>query len=81
MATMALIEGHKDSTDRTIDEVYEMARNSLMEVARLTEEHDIFMEEHERLKQYVYTYVSYLPARFTPKEKEEKKENVKTEND
>ena len=33
-------------------------------------------EEHDRLKQYVYTYVSYLPNRVTPKEeKKEEKEN------
>ena len=52
------------------------ADDAYMQVSILNSRLKNLAEEHERLKQYVYTYVSYLPNRVTPKEeKKEEKEN------
>lgn len=61
--------------ENAVDEVTDAyAQVSLLD-ARLKN----LAEEHDRLKQYVYTYVSYLPNRVNNTPKEEKKEEKENE--
>lgn len=52
------------------------ATDAYTQVSILTARLKSLAEEHDRLKQYVYTYVSYLPNRVnTPNEEKEEKED------
>jgi hypothetical protein len=77
MATFALMTSKEEAFDKTTHETAEEAYRTAQQTANRV---DALSREQERLKQYVYSYVSYLPGRLTPK-KEEENTDGKHEND
>lgn len=77
MATFALMSSKEEAFDKTTHDTAEEAYRTAQQTANRV---DALSREQERLKQYVYTYVSYLPGRLTPKKEEENKD-AEHEND
>lgn len=78
--TWTIIDGK--ATD-WYESVLKEAQNAQLDAQTALARLQVLTEEHNRLKQYTYSYVSYLPNRITAKnaiEKEEKEEDgVNTE--
>lgn len=80
IVTWTIIDGK--ATD-WYESVLKEAQNAQLDAQTALARTQVLTEEHDRLKQYIYSYVSYLPNRITAKnaiEKEEKEEDgVNTE--
>lgn len=74
--TWTIIDGK--ATD-WYESVLKEAQNAQLDAQTALARTQVLTEEHDRLKKYIYSYVSYLPNRITAKntiEKEEKKEDA-----
>lgn len=79
--TWTIIDGK--ATD-WYESVLKEAQNAQLDAQTALARTQVLTEEHDRLKQYIYSYVSYLPNRITvqnAKEKEENEEIVETDAD
>lgn len=74
--TWTIIDGK--ATD-WYESVLKEAQNAQLDAQTALARTQVLTEEHDRLKQYIYSYVSYLPNRVKAEntiEKEEKKEDA-----